>query len=310
VLRKLPWKLTLLLSLTSLFLLGGCDTKMAVLDPQGPMAREQYHLIVYSAILMAFVFVVVLGLYLYMVIKYRESRLPADYKPPQLHGHKVLEIVWTLIPVLIIIAIAIPTVKANYSVEETPKSLKDKKPLTIYVTSADWKWIFSYPEQGIETVNYANIPTDRPIKFQLTSAGTMASFWVPELGGQKYTMPNMTMQLILSADHPGDYTGRNSNFNGEGFAKMDFNVVAQTQSDFNKWVKEVKSTAPKMKKSDYEKLVKTEGLVGTQTYTGTHLKWVNVHEQHTYGEQSKTKSNESHDHSNMDMSNMDMSGNN
>ncbi|MCB6771119.1 hypothetical protein LI095_10350, partial [Veillonella atypica] len=86
----------------------GCDTKIAVLDPQGPMAREQYHLIVYSSILMAFVFVVVLGLYLYMVIKYRASRLPADYKPPQIHGHKVLETVWTIIPVLIIIAIAIP----------------------------------------------------------------------------------------------------------------------------------------------------------------------------------------------------------
>jgi len=163
VLRKLPWKLVLLLSLTSLFLLGGCDTKIAVLDPQGPMAREQYHLIVYSSILMALVFVVVLGLYLYMVIKYRASRLPADYKPPQIHGHKVLETVWTIIPVLIIIAIAIPTVKANYSVEETPKSMKSEKPLTIYVTSSEWKWIFSYPEQGIETVNYVNIPAGRPI---------------------------------------------------------------------------------------------------------------------------------------------------
>lgn len=307
MLRKLPWKLVLLLSLTSLFLLGGCDTKFAVLDPQGPMAREQYHLIVYSSILMAFVFVVVLGLYLYMVIKYRASRLPADYKPPQIHGHKVLETVWTIIPVLIIIAIAIPTVKANYSVEETPKSMKNEKPLTVYVTSSEWKWIFSYPEQGIETVNYVNIPAGRPINFELTSSGTMASFWIPELGGQKYTMPNMTMRLILAADHPGEYTGRNANFNGEGFAKMDFDVLAQTPKDFNAWVKEVKSRAPQMKKSDYEKLIKKEGLVGRQTYTGTHLKWDKPDEQKSYYEESEKGEKQNHHHHH-DMSGMDMGG--
>ncbi|WP_018662071.1 cytochrome aa3 quinol oxidase subunit II [Heyndrickxia acidiproducens] len=317
MLGKLPWKLTVLLSFISLFLLGGCDSKLAVLNPQGPVAKTQYHLIVYSSIIMAFVFIVVMILYIYMVFKYRASKLPADYKPPEIHGHKVLETVWTVIPVILIIAIAIPTVKANYSVEETPKSLKDKDPLTIYVTSSEWKWIFSYPEQGIETVNYVNIPEDRPIKFQLTSSGTMASFWIPELGGQKYTMPNMTMQLILAADHPGDYIGRNANFNGEGFAKMDFDVVVQTNADFNTWVKQVNSNAPQLKKSDYEKFIKTEGLVGTHTYKGTHLKWDKPMEQHNYHEEAdkhKKKNESDHsnhsDHSNMDMSDMDMGGNN
>ncbi|NEY19439.1 cytochrome aa3 quinol oxidase subunit II [Bacillus ginsengihumi] len=307
VLRKLPWKLTMLLLLSSLFLLSGCSTsKIAVLNPQGPVAERQYHLIVYSTILMAIVFVVVLALFFYMVFKYRESNLPADYKPKQIHGNKLLETIWTIIPIIIIIAIAIPTVKANSDLEKVPKESASKKPLTIYVTSADWKWIFSYPEQGIETVNYVNIPTNRPIKFELTSADTMASFWVPELGGQKYTMANMTMQLILQADHPGSYTGRNANFNGEGFAHMDFEVQAQKQSDFNNWVKDVKGSAPKMKKSDYEKLIKVSGLVGRQTYVGTHLKWIDTTPQHSYGAEDQSKKNSRHDMSNMDMSNMNM----
>ncbi len=91
---------------------------------------------------------------------------------------------------------------------------------------------FSYPDESIETVNYVNIPTDRPVLFKLTSADTMTSFWVPQLGGQKYAMSGMTMNLYLQADEVGTYKGRNANFNGEGFADQRFDVVAQSEKDF------------------------------------------------------------------------------
>ncbi|MBS4174845.1 cytochrome aa3 quinol oxidase subunit II [Bacillus sp. FJAT-49736] len=305
--KKLPWKSLLFIFVSSLFLLSGCDTsKIAVLNPQGPVAQKQYDLIVYSFWLMMIILVVVLGLFIYMVYKYRAKKLAADYVPPDEHGSKWLEIIWTAIPVVIIIAVAIPTIKANYALEEVPKGYENKKPIVINVTSANWKWIFSYPEQNIETVNYVNIPAGRPVKFQLTSAGTMASFWVPELGGQKYTMPNHSMQLILLADKPGSYEGRNSNFNGEGFAHMDFEVLSQTPGDFDKWVKDVKGTASKMKKSDYNNLLK-EGLVGRMTFTGTHLPWVTTPHQHGMLDQKETNQKH-HNMDNMDMGNMDMSG--
>lgn len=305
--KKLPWKIVSLVLLSSIFLLSGCDTsKIAVLNPQGPVAQKQYDLIVYSFWLMMIILVVVLGLFIFMVYKYREKRLAADYMPPDQHGNKWLEIIWTAIPIVIIIAVAIPTVKANYQLEDIPKGYEDKKPIVINVTSADWKWIFSYPEQGIETVNYVNIPEDTPVKFQLTSAGTMASFWVPELGGQKYTMPNHSMELILLADKPGSYLGRNANFNGEGFAHMDFEVLSQTQKDFDQWVKDVKNSAPALTKADYNKILKP-GVVGRMTYTGTHLPWVKTPHQH--GMMEKKETNQEHDMKDMDMDmdGMDMS---
>lgn len=197
-----------------------------------------------------------------------------DYEPPDEHGSTVLEIIWTAIPILIVVALTIPTVKTLYALEEVPQGYEDKEPITIHVTSADWKWIFSYPEEGIETVNYVNIPADTPILFKLTSASTMQSFWVPALGGQKYTMGKMETEMYLIADYPGSYEGQNTNFNGRGYADMKFEVLAQTRSEYDKWVQEVKETAPKLTEEEYEELLKPTHL-GRLTFSNTHLDWVN-----------------------------------
>ncbi|WP_160719060.1 cytochrome aa3 quinol oxidase subunit II [Bacillus sp. USDA818B3_A] len=262
-----------LLALLPVLLLSGCDSKMAVFDPKGPAAREILGLINWSLVLMALVVVVVFGLFGYIVWKYRATPENKDYEPPEEHGSTKLELIWTFIPILIVIALTIPTVKSIYKLEKVPAGYENKEPITINVTSADWKWIFSYPEEGIETVNYVNIPVDRPVKFKLTSAGTMQSFWVPQLGGQKYTMNKMETELILTADEVGEYLGKNTNFNGQGYAGMEFTVEAKSAQDFEKWVGEVKDTAPKLTEKKYIELLKPTHL-GRETYVGTHLEWV------------------------------------
>ncbi|WP_147532768.1 cytochrome aa3 quinol oxidase subunit II [Bacillus marasmi] len=262
------------LTITSLLLLSGCDSKMVVFDPQGPVARSILDLINWSLIFMLLVVVVVFGLFGYIVWKYREKPENKDYEPPEEHGSTLLEIIWTAIPILIVIALTIPTVKTIYALEKVPEGYEEKEPLIVHVTSADWKWIFSYPEQGIETVNYVNIPEDRPVQFKLTSAGTMQSFWIPALAGQKYTMNKMETQMYVVADHPGSYFGRNTNFNGRGYAEMEFEVLAQTEIDFENWVKDVKKTAPKLTEKKYEELLEPTHL-GRLTYSNTHLEWVN-----------------------------------
>lgn len=185
-----------------------------------------------------------------------------------------------MIPILIIVALTIPTVKTIYAIDEIPKGYENKEPLVINVTSADWKWIFSYPEQGIETVNYVNIPEDRPIDFRLTSAGTMQSFWIPALAGQKYTMAKAETQLYLVADNPGSYVGKNTNFNGQGYAGMEFEVLSQTQEDWDQWIKDVKETAPKMTLQEYEKMLEPSHL-GRKTFSNTHLEWVDHSDPHS-----------------------------
>ncbi|WP_438448020.1 cytochrome aa3 quinol oxidase subunit II [Gorillibacterium sp. sgz5001074] len=265
------WSLGAILSVV--LFLSGCESNLLVLEPKGPNARAIADLINWSLVWMALVVVVVVSLFVYIVWKYREKPENMDYEPPEEHGSTILEIVWTAIPILIVIALTIPTVKTLYALEKVPEGYEDKKPIVIHVTSADWKWIFSYPEQGIETVNYVNIPAGVPVDFRLTSASTMQSFWVPALGGQKYTMGKMETQLYLTADQPGSYFGRNTNFNGRGYADMEFEVLAQSQTEFDKWVSEAKSTAPKLTEDQYADLLKPTHL-GRMTFSNTHLAWV------------------------------------
>lgn len=271
--------ISLLVGSLMLFL-SGCESKLVVFDPQGPAAKSILDLINWSLIFMGIVIAVVFGLFAFIVWKYREREDNKDYEPPDEHGSKTLEIIWTAIPILIVIALTIPTVKTIYDLEKIPKGYEEKEPITIHVTSADWKWIFSYPDQGIETVNYVNIPEDTPVRFKLTSASTMQSFWVPALGGQKYTMNKMETKMYLVADNPGSYLGRNTNFNGRGYADMEFEVLAQTQEEFDKWVKEVQQTAPKLSESKYNELLKPTHL-GRLTYSNTHLEWVNHADMHS-----------------------------
>ncbi|RKJ17202.1 cytochrome aa3 quinol oxidase subunit II, partial [Butyricicoccus sp. 1XD8-22] len=214
--------------------------------------------------------IVVMVLLAYMLIKFRASKQSEDYEPPHIEGNPWIEAICVGIPVIIVAFLSFVSVQSNYIVESTPVGYEDQEPLIIYASSSDWKWHFSYPEQDIETVNYLYIPTDRPIEFKLYSYGPITSFWIPQLGGQKYAMSDMVTTLHLAADVPGEFMGRNANFSGKGFAENTFNVTAMTQSDFDKWVDEVHETAKPLTESEFEKLLEP-GHLGQMTFTGTHL---------------------------------------
>ncbi|MCH5583694.1 cytochrome aa3 quinol oxidase subunit II [Shimazuella sp. AN120528] len=251
--------------LTMALLLSGCSSlKSGVLNPQGPVAKEQYDLIIWSIVLMSIVFIAVIVLFVYMLVKYRAKSSDEDYVETEEKENKWLEILWTAIPVVIIIALSIPTVKSTFKLEKSPSP--NQKPITIQVTSANWKWIFKYPEQGIETVNYVNIPANVPVRFQLNAVGPMNSFWVPELGGQEYTMPGMTMYLWLEADKAGTYIGRSANFSGKDFTHMQFNVHSLEKGKFDEWIANVKKSAPKQTTDMFKQLLQP-GVVKEQTYS-------------------------------------------
>src|SRR6266850_1995944 len=153
----------------------------------------------------------------------------------------------------IMLAIVIPTILATLGVAfwvgshdlDPPKPIASAvKPIRVQVISLDWKWLFIYPEQGIAAVNQLTIPVGTPISFELTSSSVMNSFWVPQLGGQIYTMAGMTTRLHLQADHPGTYRGASANYSGEGFAGMRFNVDAVPAESFAQWVAATRTTGP------------------------------------------------------------------
>jgi cytochrome aa3-600 menaquinol oxidase subunit II len=271
VVKKFKPFLSLMIGSLFLFVLSGCSSEFAILDPKGPVAETQRDLIMYSIYFMLFIMIVVYVLFTFVTIKYRDRKnFNEKDHDPNFHHSTKLEILWTVIPLIIVIALSIPTVKALYALEEPPKSTAHKEPIVIHATSVDWKWIFSYPEENIETVNYVNVPEDRPILFKITSADSMSSFWVPQIGGQEYGMPGMVNDLYLQADEPGKYEGMNSNFTGKGMAHQKFDFVAMEEDDYEKWVKETQENAPELTVETYEKLMLPE-TVKKMTFSNTHL---------------------------------------
>jgi cytochrome aa3-600 menaquinol oxidase subunit 2 len=254
-----------------LTVLAGCEPLM-VLDPKGPQAETISNVIWISIATMAIVVISVFALLIYVVVKYRASKQDPDYEPPHIEGNPIVETIIVGIPVIIIIFLSIVTVKSTYEVEATPQGYEDQEPLVIYASSSDWKWHFSYPEQGIETVNYLFIPTDRALEFRLYSFGPITSFWIPQLGGQKYAMSDMINTLHLAAEVPGEYMGRNSNFSGKGFAENIFNVEAMPQAEFDEWVADVKANAEPLTEERFDELLEP-GHLGQLTFSGTHLEF-------------------------------------
>jgi cytochrome aa3-600 menaquinol oxidase subunit 2 len=269
--------------------LTGCESLM-VLNPAGPQAERQANDIVLSIILMSVIVLVVFIILVFMLFKYRASKQRDDYEPPHIEGNHIVETIVVGIPVLIIIFLSIVSVRSNYIVESTPKGYEDQKPLVVYAASSNWKWHFSYPEEGIETVNYLYLPTDRALEFKLYSFGPITSFWIPQLGGQKYAMADMVNTLHLAADIQGEYMGRNVNFSGKGFAENTFSVKAVSPAKFDEWVDEVKHTAKPLTESKFAELLEP-GHLGQLTFTGTHLAFSPPPDGHQHG---STSSDDTH----------------
>lgn len=247
------WSQYSILGLLGTLLLAGCDkSKYIVLDPKGPVGQTELDLIVISVILCAIVIIPVMVIFVYIIIRYKDR--PGNTAPyqPEWADSKVLEIVWWGIPVVIVAILGIYTAKTAIKVSKPP--VTDVKPIVVQVTSLDWKWLFTYPDKKVATVNYAVIPAGVPIQFVLTSDAPMNSFWVPQLGGQEYTMPGMSMGLWLQANKIGEYFGSGANFTGTGFAHMQFRVKAVSQADFNTWAAGLKKNSPVLTNAGYQEL--------------------------------------------------------
>jgi cytochrome o ubiquinol oxidase subunit 2 len=140
------------------------------------------------------------------------------------------------------------------------------KPIRVQVVSLDWKWLFIYPEEGIASVNALTVPVGTPVSFELTSSGAMNSFFVPQLGGQIYTMAGMVTRLDLQADSPGTYRGFSAQYSGEGFADMRFAVDAVAPDEFAKWVEATRATGAVLDAHVYAELVRPSRAVAPVAY--------------------------------------------
>jgi cytochrome o ubiquinol oxidase subunit 2 len=116
--------------------------------------------------------------------------------------------------------------------------------------------LFIYTEQNIATVNFVQIPVNTSVQFELTAdEAPMSSFWIPNLGGQLYSMTSHVNRLNLMADTPGDYPGSSAEINGAGFSGMKFTARASSEQDFGLWVQTVKQSPNVLDGAVYDKVL-------------------------------------------------------
>jgi cytochrome o ubiquinol oxidase subunit 2 len=213
----------------------------AVLDARGSIAERQRQLIIFATLLSLAVILPVFWLTFHIVRTYRvDAKKTAKYQP-EWDGNRNLEALWWSIPTAIILVLSVVTWRTSHSLDPYKPLDSDRRPLTVQVIALQWKWLFLYPEQKVATVNYAPLPVDRPINFEITADAPMNSFWIPQLGGQIYAMTGMNSQLHLIADQTGDYRGSSANLSGSGFADMNFMAHVVNETDFDSWANSVRN---------------------------------------------------------------------
>lgn len=229
-------------------LLAGCDFdgQQSIFDPAGPVAERQLGLFMYTFWLSWVVIVLVGGVLLYSLIRYR--RRGRDDIPGQTHGNVGLEIGWTLLPVLIVIAVAVPTVRTIFATENRVEPTAED--LVIRVTGYQWWWRFEYPEYGITTANEIHIPAGTRVVFDLTSADVLHSLWLPKLGGKRDLIPNQHNQMWLIADEPGMIYGQCAELCLGAHAYMRVRAVVDSQEDFDAWVAGFQNLVPQQVQAD------------------------------------------------------------
>lgn len=201
------------------------------LDPQGPIAERIDGLFWPVFWIAVGVFVLVQGALIVAIVVFRDRKNSDRPEPKQTHGNAVLEVVWTVIPTLILAGIAVPTVSTIFDLAECPSDA-----FNVEIVGHQWWFEYRYPDQNITTANVLVIPAGTEVCAQMTSDDVLHNFWIPKLNGKRYLVPGQQTELRLNADEPGEYWGHCAEFCGLSHAKMRARVVALDQPDFEAWV--------------------------------------------------------------------------
>jgi cytochrome c oxidase subunit 2 len=219
------------------FLLAACGENLPATTtyPYGDHAQRIYDLLVPVFWAALAVFVIVEGILVYSVIRFRQ-RSANDAIPAQIHGNTRIEILWTIAPALILLVIAVLTFRTQAINSNQPADA-----LKIQVIGRQWWWEIRYPQQDgigqeIVTANDIYIPTGRAVQFVMTGGDVIHNPWAPKLAGKTDAIPGHTNYTSFTTSQEGIYRGLCAEFCGQQHALMRFRVVAVSPDTFNQWV--------------------------------------------------------------------------
>ncbi|MBO0959247.1 cytochrome c oxidase subunit II [Neobacillus sp. MM2021_6] len=239
--RLAKWRLTSLFAILAL-ILSGCSGEryVSALRPAGEVADMQYGLMKLSTYVMVGVIIVVMLIFVIIMVRFRRKD---DKIPKQVEGSHTLEILWTAIPILLLLILAVPTVSATFKLADVKEmDKKDTKALVINVRSHLYWWDFEYPGQKIVTSQELVVPTDEKVYFNLKSLDVKHSFWIPAVGGKLDMNTDNINKFWLEfddkrANEAGNlFYGKCAELCGPSHALMDFKVKAMSRDKFDSWV--------------------------------------------------------------------------
>ncbi|MFG0770378.1 cytochrome c oxidase subunit II [Vibrio plantisponsor] len=216
---------------------------------------ELHMLIFYICVAIA---LVVFGAMFYAIFKHRKSK---GAVAAHFHESTKVEIIWTIIPIIILVAMAIPATKTLVAMEDTSQS-----DLTIKITGSQWKWHYSYFEQDVEFFSLLAtsqkqiqgeetkgahyllevdqplvLPTERKVRFLLTSDDVIHSWWVPAFAVKKDTIPGYINEAWTRIDEPGVYRGQCAELCGRAHGFMPIVVQAMEPEKYDQWLADKKA---------------------------------------------------------------------
>ncbi|PLR84077.1 cytochrome c oxidase subunit II [Bacillus canaveralius] len=247
--RLAKWRIFSLFAGLTLILSGCGKPFLSALQPAGEVAQTQYDLMLLSTAIMVGVILAVTVIFILVMVRFRRK----DEKiPQQVEGNHKLEIIWTVIPILLLLVLAVPTVSATFKLADvSPAEKKNEEgktdALVINVRANLYWWEFEYPNQEIVTSQDLVVPTGQKVYFNLKASDVKHSFWIPAVGGKIDTNTENVNKFWLefdekAADEAGNlFYGKCAELCGPSHALMDFKVKAVSKEEFKRWASDMKA---------------------------------------------------------------------
>ena len=207
------------------------DSPLTTFDPAGPNADRIDGLFWMVFWIATVVFFLVMGALLLMLVVFRERDPDATLEPKQVHGSPKLEVIWTVIPALILAAIAVPTTVGVFDLTGC-----DADSMRVEVTGHQWWFEYHYPDHEIDTANVLVMPVDEETCLEMTSDDVLHNFWIPALMGKRYLVPGQTTLLRMQADETGEFWGHCAEFCGLSHSLMRARALVLEPAEFEEWV--------------------------------------------------------------------------
>ncbi|NHH99047.1 cytochrome c oxidase subunit 2 [Oceanimonas sp. MB9] len=262
--------LLLLLSLL-VCLPARAQTRLNMTEGVTEISQQVYGLHMTILIICAVIGLVVFGVMFWAIIHHRKSK---GAKAAQFHESTKVEILWTIIPFLILVAMAIPATKTLVAMEDA-----SEPDLTVQVTGSQWKWHYRYFDEDVEffsllatmpqqiagtvtkgdnyllEVDYPLVlPTDRKVRFLITSDDVIHSWWVPAFAVKKDAVPGFINEAWTRINEPGLYRGQCAELCGKDHGFMPIVVDARSPEEFDGWLAQVRAEQAEARAAEQELL--------------------------------------------------------